>query len=118
MIFIMGFCDFLINWELIILKITVMKPGDKVVCVNDKNWYRIPVRGICEGLTYTIDEVFECRCGNVYVRLSEVRDFRDMWCPGCNTMEYTRGYYHIERFRKIEEEEMTEKEDVKEKIAS
>ena len=45
-----------------------MKPGDKVLCINDKNWYKIPVRGICEGLTYEIDEVFKCRCGNIYVR--------------------------------------------------
>jgi hypothetical protein len=101
-----------------------MKPGDKVLCINDKNWYKIPVRGICEGLTYEIDEVFKCRCGNIYVRLSEVCDFREMWCPGCNTMEFARGYYHIERFRKIEEgeeemtEKVTEKKKVKETIAS
>ena len=24
-----------------------MKPGDKVICINDNNLYRIPVRSIC-----------------------------------------------------------------------
>ena len=91
-----------------------MQPGDKVLCINDKNWYKIPVRGICEGLIYTLAEVFECRCGNIYVRLVEVSNFLDMWCPRCNTTEFTRMYYHIERFRKIEEEENSKKETLKE----
>ncbi|HBE42840.1 MAG TPA: hypothetical protein DDW27_16880 [Bacteroidales bacterium] len=91
-----------------------MRPGDKVLCINDKNWYKIPVRGICEGLIYTLTEVFECKCGNIYVRLAEVYDFMDMWCPSCNTMEFTTGYYHIERFRKIDQEENSEKETIAE----
>lgn len=99
-----------------------MQPGDKVLCINDKNWYKIPVRGICEGLVYTIDEVFICRCGNIYVRLVEVNGLLDMWCPKCNTMEFTRMYFHIERFRKIDEAENSQKETIEEgagqKVAS
>jgi len=90
--------------------ISFMNPGDKVLCINDKNWYKIPVRGICEGLIYTLSEVFECRCGNIYVRLTEVPGFLNMWCPACNSTEFTRMYFHIDRFRKIEEAEETEKE--------
>lgn len=91
-----------------------MKPGDKVLCVNDKNWYRIPVRGICEGLIYTLTGVFTCSCGNIYVRLAEANTYLNMWCPGCNVMEYTKMYFHIERFRKIEEGEITGEETEKE----
>ena len=91
-----------------------MQPGDKVLCINDKNWYDIPVRGICEGLVYTLTEVFKCKCGNIYVRLSEVPDFLNMWCPGCNTTEFTRMYFHIERFKKIDEEENSQKETIEE----
>jgi hypothetical protein len=99
-----------------------MISGDKVLCINDKNWYEIPVRGICEGLIYTLSEVFECRCGNIYVRLSEVPDYLNMWCPTCNTTEFTRMYFHIERFRKIDEEENSQKDTIEEsagkKVAS
>lgn len=91
-----------------------MISGDKVLCINDKNWYEIPVRGICEGLIYTLSEVFECRCGNIYVRLSEVPDYLNMWCPKCNSTEFTRMYFHIERFRKIDEEENSQKETIEE----
>ena len=99
-----------------------MIPGDKVLCINDKNWYDIPVRGICEGLVYTLTEVFKCKCGNIYVRLAEVGNFLEMWCPGCNTKEFTRMYFHIERFRKLDQEECGVKEkkedEVKEKTTS
>ena len=91
-----------------------MQPGDKVLCINDKNWYKIPVRGICEGLIYTLSEVFECRCGNIYVRLSEVPGFLNMWCPACNSTEFSRMYFHIERFKKIEEAENSQKETIEE----
>ena len=87
-----------------------MKPGDKVICINDKNWYDIPVRCICEGLVYKLTEVFTCKCGNIYVRLAEVDKYMDMWCPKCNITEFTRMYFHIERFRKIDHSENSEKE--------
>ena len=116
MSFIMDLCYFKLNCKLNIIKAYVMKVGDKVLCINDKNWYKIPVRGICEGLIYKLTEVFECKCGNIYVRMAEVTWNLEMWCPGCNTMEFTRIFYHIERFRKIEEGEMTDKESVKEEI--
>jgi phage FluMu protein Com len=92
-----------------------MKPGDKVVCVNDKNLYHIPVRGICEDLIYTLTEVFQCKCGNVYVRLAEVDRYFDIWCPKCNTFTYTKMFYHIERFRPLEFNENSEKEQDKQK---
>ena len=93
-----------------------MIPGDKVLCINDKNWYDIPVRGICEGLVYTLTEVFKCKCGNIYVRLAEVKDFLEMWCPGCNAKEFTRMYFHIERFRKLDQEENVVKEIKEDKV--
>ena len=95
-----------------------MEPGDKVVCINDKNWYQIPVRCICEGLIYTLTEIFTCKCGNVYVRLAEVDKYMDMWCPKCDKMEFTKMYFHIERFRKLEhgQAENTEKESQKDEI--
>ena len=76
-----------------------MKAGDKVICVNDKNFYHIPVRGICEGIIYTVSEVFRCKCGNYYVRLAEVDKNCTMWCPKCDATTYTKAFYHIERFR-------------------
>lgn len=95
-----------------------MEPGDKVICINDKNWYEIPVRCICAGLIYTIKEVFICTCGNVYVRLMEVDIFSNMWCPGCNTFQDTKMFFHIERFRKLDEntEENTDKESESEPV--
>ena len=78
------------------------KPGDKVICINDNNLYHVPVRCICAGLIYTVSEVFRCKCGNVYIRLDEVYKFYNMWCPKCNTSDYTIMYFHIERFRPLE----------------
>jgi len=122
MSFIIEVCYFFINWKLNIIINIIMRPGDKVLCINDKNWYKIPVRGICEGLVYTLTEVFKCKCGNIYVRLSEVPGFLNMWCPGCNTTEFTRMYFHQERFRKLDQEECVVKEkkedEVKEKTTS
>jgi hypothetical protein len=89
-----------------------MKAGDKVVCVNDNNLYHIPVRSICEGIIYTLSEVFTCKCGNVYVRLSEVNKNFLMWCPKCDIFEECIMYFHIERFRPLEKAENTEKEHV------
>lgn len=90
-----------------------MKPGDKAICVNDDNLYTIPVRSICKGLVYTIMEVFECKCGNVYIRLAEVNKKFNMWCPKCDTFEYCLMYFHIERFRLMEGNEAEEKETIK-----
>jgi|GEM_PF-2620745 hypothetical protein len=87
-----------------------MKAGDKVLCINDNNLYHIPVRCICEGLIYTLAEVFTCKCGNVYVRLEEVYKDFNMWCPKCNTFQYTKMFFHIERFRLLDQGENTEKE--------
>lgn len=89
-----------------------MKAGDKVVCINDKNLYRIPVKNICEGIIYTLSGVFTCKCGNVYVRLKEVNKIFNMWCPKCNIFEDTTMYFHIERFRLLEESENNEKEEI------
>jgi len=85
-----------------------MKTGDKVVCINDENLYRIPVRNICAGIIYTISDVFTCRCGNVYVRLAEVNKMFNMWCPSCNTFTDTIMYFHIDRFRLLDENEQSE----------
>ena len=87
-----------------------MKPGDKVICINDKNWHEIPVRCICAGLIYTVKEVFTCSCGNVYLRLIEVDKYFNMWCPGCNTYQNTKMFFHIERFRKLDENTEKNKE--------
>ena len=89
------------------LKKTIMKSGDKVVCINDENLYHIPVRNICAGIIYTISDVFTCKCGNVYVRLAEVNKVFNMWCPKCKTYEDTIMYFHIERFRPLDEEKHT-----------
>ncbi len=95
-----------------------MRQGDKIICINDKNLYHIPVRNICEGIIYTLTEVFQCKCGNVYVRLAEVDKYLDMWCPKCDTMKYTKMFFHIERFRLPDQCENTtmEKTTKKEKI--
>lgn len=85
-----------------------MKSGDKVICINDNNLYAIPVRSICEGIIYTLSEVFTCKCGNIYVRLVEVNKAFRMWCPKCNTFENTIMYFHIERFRPLEHAENQE----------
>lgn len=82
-----------------------MKQGDKVICIDDNNWYPIPVKKICAGIIYTLSDVFTCRCGNVYVSLAEIRMNHNMWCPGCNTFSYGNMFYHIERFRPLEETE-------------
>ena len=87
-----------------------MKPGDKVVCINDRNLYEIPVRSICEGIIYTLSEIFDCRCGNVYVRLVEVDKLFNMWCPKCDIINYTKMFFHIERFRLLDKVEEIEKE--------
>ena len=87
-----------------------MKPGDKIICINDHNLCQIPVRSICEGIIYTLSEVFTCRCGNVCVRLVEVNKEFNMWCPKCNTFKSTSMYFHIERFRPLDQIENTEKE--------
>lgn len=89
-----------------------MKVGDKVVCIDDNNLYHIPVRSICEGIIYTLTEIFTCKCGNVYVRLKEVNKNMNMWCPKCNIFEDTTMYFHIERFRPLEENENYEKEKI------
>lgn len=89
-----------------------MKAGDKVVCVNDNNLYHIPVRSICEGIIYTLTEVFICKCGNVYVRLKEVNKVFNMWCPKCNIFEDQIMYFHIERFRPLEQAENVEIEHI------
>jgi phage FluMu protein Com len=90
----------------------MMKAGDKVICINDKNLYHIPVRSICAGIIYTLTEVYTCKCGKVYVRLAEVNRKLTMWCPKCNVFEYTTMYFHIERFRPLEQSEDTEKEGI------
>jgi hypothetical protein len=87
-----------------------MKPGDKVICVDDRNWYSIPVRCICAGLIYTLTEVFQCKCGNIYVRLAEVDKPFHMWCAKCDVTTYTTMFFHIERFRPLEEEEYSERQ--------
>jgi hypothetical protein len=88
-----------------------MKPGDKVICIDGTDWYPIPVLGICAGQIYTIIEIFTCRCGNVYVRLGELDIYFNMWCAKCNIFSYTKMYFHIERFRLLQDEsEDTEKE--------
>jgi len=87
-----------------------MKYADKVISVNDNNLYDIPVRSICGGIIYTLSEVFTCKCGNVYVRLVEVNKNFNMWCPACNAFENTIMYFHIERFRLLDQAENTEKE--------
>ncbi len=89
-----------------------MKVGDKVVCVNDNNLYQIPVRSICEGIIYTLTEVFTCKCGSIYVRLKEVNKELKMWCPKCDILEDQIMYFHIERFRPLEHTENTEKEHI------
>jgi hypothetical protein len=94
-----------------------MKPGDRVICIDDRNWYAIPVRCICAGLIYTVKEVFTCRCGNVYVRLSEVDKYYNMWCAGCDVTEYTKMYFHIERFRLAGKEESREEIEEKAEIS-
>ena len=86
-----------------------MRIGDKVVCIDDSNLYRIPVKSICEGIVYTLSDVFQCRCGNVYVRLSEVNKFYTMWCPRCDVFETTIMYFHVQRFRRLDE--MTDAEE-------
>lgn len=85
-----------------------MKAGDKVICINDNNLYHIPVRCICAGIIYTLAEVFTCRCGNVYVRLVEVNKNYTMWCPECNSFNFCRMFFHIERFTLLEQEEDVE----------
>jgi len=80
-----------------------MRIGDKVVCIDDRNLYHIPVLSICEGIIYTLSDVFQCRCGNVYVRLNEVNKFYSMWCPQCDIFEHTIMYFHVERFRRLDE---------------
>lgn len=87
-----------------------MNPGDKVICINDNNLYHIPVRSICAGIIYTLSDVFKCSCGNVYVRLVEVDKNFNMWCPKCDTFRYTKMFFHIERFRLLDQAENTEKE--------
>jgi len=87
-----------------------MKSGDKVICINDNNLYYIPVRSICAGLIYSLIEVFQCKCGNMYVRLAEVDKFYRMWCPKCDVFSYTRMYFHIERFRLLDKDENAEVE--------
>ena len=87
-----------------------MKAGDKVICINDNNLYRIPVYSICAGIIYTLSEVFTCSCGNVYVRLVEVDKNFKMWCPKCNTFQDCKMFFHIERFRLLDQDENTEKE--------
>lgn len=82
-----------------------MKPGDKVVCINDNNWYAVPVRSICAGLIYTVKDVFTCDCGNVYLHLMEVDKYHKMWCPGCDKTSFTKMFFHIERFRLIDQQE-------------
>jgi phage FluMu protein Com len=93
-----------------------MKPGDKVICINDNNLYHIPVRSICAGIIYTITEVFKCKCGNIYVRLAEVDKYLNMWCPKCDTFSYVKMYFHIERFRLLEQAEDSESEYHTEKV--
>jgi hypothetical protein len=87
-----------------------MKAGDKVICINDNNLYHIPVRSICAGIIYTLTEIFTCKCGNVYVRLKEVNKKLNMWCPKCDVFEYTTMYFHIERFRPLEQSFNTKEE--------
>lgn len=87
-----------------------MRSGDKVICVDDRNWYHIPVKNICAGLIYTLTEVFQCKCGNVYVRLAEVDKMFNMWCARCDVTTYTKMFFHIERFRPLEQDGNTEKE--------
>jgi len=43
------------------------------------------------------------------VRLKEVNKKLDMWCPKCGVFEYTTMYFHIERFRPLEQSENSEK---------
>lgn len=95
-----------------------MKIGDKVVCVDDQNWYHIPVHSICADIIYTISDVFTCTCGNVYVRLAEVNKRSNMWCPKCDTFEDTIMYFHIERCRKFDQDEHSEEIEVGEEVAS
>lgn len=87
-----------------------MNPGDKVICINDNNLYRIPVRSICTGIIYTLSDVFKCSCGNVYVQLVEVDKIFNMWCPKCDVFRYTKMFFHIKRFRLLDQAENTEKE--------
>jgi hypothetical protein len=88
-----------------------MKPGDKVICIDDSNWYSIPVMGIHAGSIYTVKEVFNCKCGNVYVHLIELDIDFNMWCEKCNIFSYTRMFFHIERFQLLSDQaEDTEKE--------
>ena len=89
-----------------------MRIGDKVVCINDNNLYRIPVKSICEGIIYTLSHVFVCACGNVYVRLAEVNIEFSMWCPDCNVVEDTTMYFHVERFRRLDEISQSQKETI------
>ena len=81
-----------------------MKPGDKVVCINDNNWYAVPVRCLCAGLIYTVKDVFTCDCGNVYLHLMEVDKYYKMWCPGCAVTSFTKMFFHIERLRLLEQQ--------------
>jgi hypothetical protein len=87
-----------------------MKPGDKVICIDDSNWHPVAVIGICAGIIYTIDEIFTCKCGNVYVRLKEVDRYVYMWCAKCDRTTFARLYYYIERFRLLDQEENAEEE--------
>jgi len=87
-----------------------MKPGDKVICIDDNKWHNVPVIGICAGIIYIIDEIFTCKCGNVYVRLVEVNKFANMWCAKCDRTTRTRLYYYIQRFRLLDQAENIEKE--------
>jgi hypothetical protein len=90
-----------------------MKPGDKVICIDDRNWHYVPVIGICAGIIYTIDEIFACKCGNVYVCLSEVTRFSNMWCAKCDNTQWVRMYYYIQRFRLLDQAEDSEEEIVR-----
>jgi len=92
-----------------------MKAGEKVVCINDNNLYHIPVRSICEGIIYTLTEVFTCACGNVYVRLAEVNWEFNMWCPKCDASKSCTMYFHKERFRLLDHEEQAEERHVSKK---
>ena len=89
-----------------------MRVGDKVICVDDRNYYHVPTRGICKGIIYTLSGIFTCVCGNIYVNLKEVNRRYNMWCAKCNVTESTPAYYHIERFRPLEESEDSKNEEI------
>jgi hypothetical protein len=53
----------------------------------------------------------------VYVRLAEVNKKLNMWFPKWEVYEYCTMYFHIERFKPLEQAENTREEEISTKVS-